>query len=218
MASIWMHNGFLQVEGQKMSKSLGNFVTIAEVLKDWPGEVARLAMLKTHYRQPIDWTVKSLEEAEKELNSWYDALDTYGTHEAEPDRDFVERLGDDLNIAEALTRLRAIARWTWGVSIGKSIQNVQNFGGSNGASILRATANLIGLLQHKPVDWEAKKLKANFDPNMVTSLVNARRAARAAKNWVESDRIRDELVAMGIQLMDGKDADGNPLTTWEVKR
>ena len=72
MANIWMHNGFLQVEGEKMSKSLGNFVTIRELLEDWPGEVLRLNMLKTHYRQPIDWTLKALEESEKTLDDWYD--------------------------------------------------------------------------------------------------------------------------------------------------
>src|SRR6476659_6210798 len=71
MANYWMHNGFLQVEGEKMSKSLGNFVTIHELLKDWQGDVIRLAMLSTHYRQPINWTVKGLEEAQKTLDNWY---------------------------------------------------------------------------------------------------------------------------------------------------
>ena len=78
MANFWMHNGFLQVEGEKMSKSLGNFVTIREVLADWPGDVVRLAMLSTHYRQPIDWTVKGLEEAEKALASFFDAASDRG--------------------------------------------------------------------------------------------------------------------------------------------
>ena len=71
MANYWMHNGFLEVEGDKMSKSLGNFVTIRELLADWPGEVLRLNMLKTHYRSPIDWTVKALEESAKTLDDWY---------------------------------------------------------------------------------------------------------------------------------------------------
>ena len=72
MANVWMHNGFLQVEGDKMSKSLGNFVTIRELLADWPGEVLRLNMLKTHYRSPIDWTVKGLEESARTLDDWYE--------------------------------------------------------------------------------------------------------------------------------------------------
>src|SRR5690242_4465785 len=73
MANFWMHNGFLQVEGEKMSKSLGNFFTIHDLLKDWPGEVLRLNMLRTHYRQPLDWTVKGLEESSTILDSWYDS-------------------------------------------------------------------------------------------------------------------------------------------------
>ena len=78
MANVWLHNGFLQVEGEKMSKSLGNFVTIRDVLKDWPGEVVRLAMLKTHYRQPIDWTLRGLEEASRMLERWYGLVGDVG--------------------------------------------------------------------------------------------------------------------------------------------
>ena len=79
MANVWMHNGFLQVESEKMSKSLGNFITIRDLLADWPGEVLRLNMLKTHYRSPIDWTLKSLEESAKTLDDWYEiAADAKG--------------------------------------------------------------------------------------------------------------------------------------------
>ena len=104
MANYWMHNGFLQVEGEKMSKSLGNFVTINELLetetfggRKWPGEVLRLAMLKTHYRQPIDWTVKALEEAEKTLDRWYARLwefqvDDRCTAVGEPDQRVIDAL------------------------------------------------------------------------------------------------------------------------------
>ena len=88
MANYWMHNGFLQVEGEKMAKSAGNFVTIHELLKDWPGEVARLNMLRTHYRQPMDWTVRGLEESSKILDGWYDIIgdetNSSGTPDAEP--------------------------------------------------------------------------------------------------------------------------------------
>ena len=110
MANVWMHNGFLQVEGEKMSKSLGNFITIRELLatdkfggRAWPGEVLRLAMLRTHYRQPIDWTVKALEEAEATLDRWYDAVG-----DVEPGQDVadlvLEALSDDLNTPAALAR------------------------------------------------------------------------------------------------------------------
>ena len=99
LANIWMHNGFLQVEGQKMSKSLGNFVTVHDLLKDWPGEVLRLAMLRTHYRQPIDWTVHGLEESWRVLERWYDAAET-----SLPDA-LLDSLCDDLNIPKALGEL-----------------------------------------------------------------------------------------------------------------
>src|SRR5271155_2565999 len=106
MANVWMHNGFLQVEGEKMSKSLGNFVTIHELLRttkfggrQWPGEGLRLAMLRTHYRQPIDWTVKALEEAEATLDRWYDAVGDAETN-GEPDADVLNAMTDDLNTPE----------------------------------------------------------------------------------------------------------------------
>ena len=115
MANVWMHNGFLQVEGEKMSKSLGNFVTIHELLqttkfggRKWDGETLRLAMLRTQYRQPIDWTVKALEEAEKTLERWYDAVG-----DAEPGAEIAEgvlaALDDDLNTPAALTELHRLA-------------------------------------------------------------------------------------------------------------
>ena len=115
MANVWMHNGFLQVEGEKMSKSLGNFITIHDLLhattfggRQWPGEVLRLAMLRTHYRQPIDWTVKALEEAEKTLDRWYDAIG-----EADPADEIadsvMDALDDDLNTPAAISELHRLA-------------------------------------------------------------------------------------------------------------
>src|SRR6201996_4444363 len=108
MARYWMHNGFLQVEGEKMSKSLGNFFTTRELLDEWPGEVLRLNMLKTHYRSPIDWTVKGLEESAKVLDGWYDFIGDASPALA-PDRIFVEALGDDLNTHSAIPRLHQIS-------------------------------------------------------------------------------------------------------------
>src|SRR3954462_11622294 len=106
MANTWMHNGFLQVEGEKMSKSLGNFFTIREVLADWQGDVIRLAMLSSHYRQPINWTVKGLEEAEKALASFFDAASA----EAEPRlaAGVLEALADDLNTPKAISEMHAL--------------------------------------------------------------------------------------------------------------
>jgi cysteinyl-tRNA synthetase len=212
-----MHNGFLQVEGQKMSKSLGNFVTINELLatdkfggRSWPGEVLRLAMLKTHYRQPIDFTVKALEEAEKMLASWAELA---GRHHVSltsgpVDPALLDALCDDLNTASAFAVLSDLAR--------KAKVN------SRDAQQLAYCADFLGL---NTKAWfsnsDVTETMSDRDPawvNNIKSLIDARIEARRTKNFAESDRIRDELVAMGIQLKDGKDADGNPTTTWEVKR
>ncbi len=207
MAKVWMHNGFLQVEGEKMSKSLGNFITINELLntkrfggRKWPGEVLRLAMLKTRYRQPIDWTVKRLSEAQKQLDTWYRHLRT--DVDGEVDSQFLAALEDDLNTIEAIKRLDVISREVNASSGGVSIEAQRK---------LRSSARLLGLLQSDHVEWFtgiSKNLR-----NKVNILIEARNTARAEKNWTESDIIRGKLDAMGIVLKDG--ADG---TTWEVKR
>jgi cysteinyl-tRNA synthetase len=193
MASIWMHNGFLQVEGQKMSKSLGNFRTIREVLNDWPGEVARLNMLRTHYRQPIDWTDAALRESEAMLDGWYRKAG-----EAAPgkvDAATMDALADDLNTPAAIAALHQI---------------------SDPAS-LKASAAIFGLLSQSAAEREAQS-RQGVDVGVIEAEIAARLAARAQKNWAESDRIRDALAAKGIQLKDGKDEAGKPVTHWEVKR
>src|ERR1700744_2836523 len=117
MANYWMHNGFLEVEGAKMSKSLGNFVTIRELLNDWPGEVLRLNMLKTHYRSPIDWTLKGLEESKRVVDSWYDIVGDDTTATGSADEEVVSLLSDDLNTSGVITRLHAIASSRAGTSV-----------------------------------------------------------------------------------------------------
>ena len=106
MANVWMHNGFLKIEDEKMSKSLGNFITIREVLADWQGDVVRLAMLSTHYTQPINWTVKGLEEAEKALANFFDAASADA--EARPAPAVLEALADDLNTPKAISEMHAL--------------------------------------------------------------------------------------------------------------
>ncbi|KFC63860.1 Cysteine--tRNA ligase [Bosea sp. LC85] len=228
MANIWMHNGFLQVEGEKMSKSLGNFVTINELLetdvfggRTWPGEVLRLAMLKTHYRQPIDWTVKSLEEAEKTLDRWYGwLLGVEIDPLAPPIRDVVDPLSDDLNTPAAIAALHSLfssdqaGLMMAGDVLGWDITDPAS------ASTVVAAARILGLLSQSPEEWAAAKQSGvGVDAGTIETLLAARLEARRAKDFKESDRIRDELAAMGIQLKDGKDpATGEPTTTWEVKR
>jgi len=192
MASIWMHNGFLQVEGRKMSKSEGNFVTINELLntdkfggRRWPGEVLRLAMLMTHYREPIDFSVRKLEEAEAVLAKW--RRRAAGASTGEVPSAIVEALGDDLDMATVFRLM-------------------------NDASLapeaLLAAGDVVGL--------DLRELTTHID---VAAFVARRLAFIREKNWAEADRIRDELLAQGIQLKDGKDpATGERVTTWEVKR
>jgi cysteinyl-tRNA synthetase len=211
MANYWMHNGFLQVEGDKMSKSLGNFVTIREALSDWPGEVLRLNMLRTHYRSPIDWTLKGLEESRKTIDFWYEIVGDETQADRSPDKLFVEALYDDLNTSNAITRLHSIAQQIRGSASGAAqIELKRTF---------KASGMLLGLLQHTRESYLSKYWRSDsIDAAKVTSLVDDRTAARARKDFKESDRIRDELAAMGVVLKDGKDAGGNPITTWEITR
>jgi cysteinyl-tRNA synthetase len=199
MANYWMHNGFLQVEGEKMSKSLGNFVTIHELLQDWPGEVVRLAMLQSHYRQPINWTLSGLREAQKTLDHWYDL-----TGDAAPGylcADALDALADDLNTPKALAALH-------------ELRSEAAKGAKPAAACLKASAQLIGLLQATSAQWAAfRPASVSVDENKVAGLIEARNAARKVKDFKESDRIRDELAKMGVVLKDSKDS-----TTWEIAR
>ena len=199
MANYWMHNGFLQVEGEKMSKSLGNFATINELLKDWPGEVVRLAMLQTHYRQPLNWTVKGLREAQKVLDHWY-AL----TADVTPGllcADALDALADDLNTPKAVSALH-------------DLRTEAAKGSKPAAACLKASAQLIGLLQEAAADWSNfRPASVIVDEAEVAKLIAARNSARQVRDFQESDRIRDELAKMGVVLKDTKDG-----TTWEIAR
>jgi len=204
MANYWLHNGYLQVEGEKMSKSTGNFITIRDVLDDWPGEVVRLAMLKTHYRQPIDWTIAALKESAAVLESWGDA--TSGSDPGMFCADVTNALQEDLNTPKAIAALHELRK---GASAG--------FDGARAS--LMAGANMLGLLT-APADDRAlhRRGALQLDENVIAERLSARLAAREAKDFAEADRIRGELEALGIRLMDRKDpATGATTTDWEVK-
>jgi cysteinyl-tRNA synthetase len=196
MSNVWMHNGFLQVEGRKMSKSEGNFVTIYELLhtekfggRKWPGEVLRLAMLMTHYREPIDFSIKRLEEAERLLAKWPAA----DAGDASPDEAVLNALADDLNTVAAVQALHALAQ-------------------SGNTAAFAASAALLGV---EPKETEVDEAVAGE----IDRRVRARLELLKAKNFTEADKIRETLLAEGIQLKDGKDAvTGERVTTWEVKR
>jgi cysteinyl-tRNA synthetase len=218
MANVWMHNGFLQVEGEKMSKSLGNFVTIHELLRTaefggrkWAGETLRLAMLRTHYRQPIDWTVKALEEAEATLDRWYESV---GDVEArgDPDEGVLDALGDDLNTPEAIARLHRLAQPG---GAGTAILDPSETSRTLSPERLKTSANLLGILrQTKSERLDSALTDARIDRLRIEAILAERAQARGARNWAESDRLRDRLAELGIAIKDSKDG----ATTWELKR
>jgi len=184
LATVWMHNGFLNVEGEKMSKSLGNFVTINELLKDWPGEVLRFNMLRSHYRQPMDWTIAGMNESWKTLERFYAVTEPLANPKV--GAAFFEALSDDLNTPQAIAELHKSG-------------DLELAGG-------------LGLLGFSNTQMRIESKKA-VNAVAIADAIAARNAARKAKNFKESDRIRDELLAKGIVLKDGPDG-----TTWEVKR
>jgi cysteinyl-tRNA synthetase len=199
MANYWMHNGFLQVEGQKMSKSLGNFFTIQQLLssedfgdRTWEPQVLRLAMLRTHYRQPIDWTLQSLKDAEIALDSWMNAI--RGVEASEPTEAILESLKDDLNTHLAATEMYRLYR-------------------QKEFSALAASLAFLGFTSDAYKSGVSRSVDKALRQHIVR-LVEDRLLARHNKDWKESDRIRDELAAMGISIKDNKDG----TTTWEVKR
>jgi cysteinyl-tRNA synthetase len=199
MANVWMHNGFLQVESEKMSKSLGNFVTIREVLADWPGEVLRLNMLKVHYASPIDWTLRGLEESARTLDDWYTvAADASGV---QPAGAVIEALSDDLNTAQTIASLHAL-------------RNRAASGSERDRSEFSSSLRLLGFLSESAAEWRGRKqLASGIDAKQIDSLISDRTAARARKDFAESDRIREELAAMGVVIKDSKEG-----TTWEIAR
>jgi cysteinyl-tRNA synthetase len=195
MAKYWMHNGFLQVEGKKMAKSEGNFVTIRDLLNDWPGEVLRFNMLRTHYRQPIDWTLKGLEESYNILGGFIDFPDLMAGDDENFAAGVKNALLDDLNTPKAIAELHVL-------------HNSGNF--RDMVPSLHALGFRGNLANPRAV---------TVDTARVERLKDARVAARKEKNFAEADRIRHELDAMGIQLRDSRDPKtGELVTTWEVKR
>ena len=205
MANYWLHNGYLQVEGEKMSKSLGNFITIRDVLKDWPGEAVRLNMLRSHYRQPLDWTVGGLRESESVLETWYDAAGDAGSGMF--CADVTGALLDDLNTPRAIAALH-------------ELRKPAGQGAAGAKASLRAGANMLGLLAASPEERRAsRRIGLKADPAKISERIAARTAARQSKDFAEADRIRAELEGMGIQLMDRKDpATGEVTTEWEARR
>ena len=212
MANVWMHNGFLQVEGEKMSKSVGNFITINQLLTEtsfgnqqWHGRVLRFAMLGSHYRQPIDWTVERLVRARATMAEFAGLLHDVKPA-TEPHAEVIAALSDDLNTPSAVSIIHGIA---------KSVARNKEAAGQ-----LKASLQFLGLYDNEAPDVFAGGVDpTRIDRHKVRELIEARLAARRAKDFKESDRLRDALVAMGIEIKDAKDPKtGEIVTNWEVKR
>lgn len=205
--NVWMHNGFLRVNDEKMSKSLGNFFTLADILKEYQAEVIRFFLLRGHYRSPLNYTDAHLEDARQALNTLYTALRGKTLTAGEVDWEnpqaatFKAAMDDDFNTSEAVAVLFALARES-------------NRGDQDAATLLYRLANVLGLLQQDPEEWAkggAGKVSApdGLSDEAIEALIVERREARARKDFAASDRIRDQLKDAGITLEDG--AGG---TTW----
>jgi cysteinyl-tRNA synthetase len=225
MANFWMHNGFLQVEGEKMSKSLGNFVTINELLTNWngvgwPGEAVRFNMLRSHYRQPIDWTVDGLDEAHKTLWEWYGQIVSLDSR-SEPSQKILDALTDDLNTPQVISILHGMKREGDLFGLASSLQ-LLGFSGKrekisrkvflHASTTIRAAGGGELRVTEAPDQMQAR-IKVTLSKEEIEQLVSARTAARARKDFKESDRIRDQLAAMGVVIKDSKDG-----TIWEMAR
>lgn len=201
--NVWMHNGFLQIESEKMSKSDGNVLLVHELVKNHPGEVLRYTMLSAQYRQPLDWTQDALHQSKRNLDRLYRTLDESRELErgaAAPSETFLEALRDDLNTPRALAELNELARK---VKAGDAEARAQ----------LVASGALIGLLEENPTDWlteDAPTLDGDVAAR-VEALIEARARARKDRDFGRADAIRDELLAEGIELVDGPSG-----TTWKM--
>lgn len=200
LANYWLHNGFLDFDSEKMSKSLGNVKLIHELLEEWPGEVLRFALLSAHYRAPLDWTRSLLEQAKTTLDRYYGTLrrlsDVKAAKASAP-ANFMAALHDDLNTPQALAKLSTLATQA------NKAEKPEEQARAKGEML--AIGKLLGLFEEDPETWfkTDKGLgDKDLDAAAIDALVAARVQARADKDWGEADRIRDVLSEMDIVIED----------------
>ncbi len=209
--NLWMHNGPVRVDNEKMSKSLNNFFTVREVLKKYPAEVIRYFLLSSQYRSAINYSEENLQTASSALTRFYNALkgiDVKGVSAAantEFEKRFHVAMEDDFNTPEALSALFDLARES------NRLRDQDAAGAASLAALLRKLGAILGILQTPADDF--LRGGGNVDPARVEALIAARKAARENKNWAEADRIRDELKALNVVV-----EDKGGVTTWRIER
>lgn len=201
LANIWMHNGFLTMNSEKMSKSLGNVDLVHTLLERWPGEALRLALLSAHYRAPLDWTDELILQSVKTLDRLYRALDRVWSERTDPvaPDSILAALCDDLNTPKALAELAMLAR---------KANKAESFEDRKRAKAeLLGAGQLLGILEQEPAAWLSRGGDTSDDNEtaQINALVHARLEARGARNWAEADRLRAELAARGVEVTDSKD-------------
>jgi cysteinyl-tRNA synthetase len=203
-AKYWMHNGYLMVEGEKMSKSLGNFFTVKDLLEKAPGEAIRLCLMSTHYHQPLNWTDDGLRQAKQALDKFYTALtrvediDASGVDAAEEIKPIINALCDDLNAPAAIAVMHDL--------VGRLNKSEEPSDQAVLKAALLQGGNLLGLLQHSPEVWRkgnVEQAQGGLSDAEIESLIAARNAARKNRDFAEADRIRDLFADNKIVLEDG---------------
>lgn len=205
-ARYWLHNGFLSMDHEKMSKSIGNVLLVHDLVKQYPGEVLRLALLSAHYRQPLDWSDDTIASASRMLDRLYGAVRGINLSEAqrtagEAPAALVAALEDDLNSPKAMKEFFALAR-----QLNKTTDIDQR---QKLAATMFAAGELMGLLQGDPEDWFAGDIGDELTVAKIEALIEERRVAKAEKDFATADGVRDKLAALGIRIEDGSDG-----TSW----
>ena len=212
-ARLWMHNGFVRVDEEKMSKSLGNFFTVRDILTRFQPEEVRFLMLGSHYRKPLNYSEQELISAGAALDGYYTALARVEAGELPRDEDFTARfrecMDDDFNSPGALAVLADLRR-----ELSRVLDAGDNARGAALAALLRQLGGVLGILQDNPTGWLRRPKRGTsqaqdaLDDAAIDALIEQREQARAARNWAEADRIRDELKSAGIALEDGAGGTG----------
>jgi len=207
-AKYWIHNGFVTMDGEKMSKSLGNIFLVDDLLKEYSGETLRLALISTHYRQPLNWNSKIIDQAQKNLDRIYRILKEVEEIPLDIDipasENVKEALSDDLNSSKALFEINLIAD-----KLSKCKESEKKFLKSS----LISSGKILGIIQDNPSSWlKYGSNNGNIDSKMIEELIEKRKIARKEKQYAEADNIRDKLNSMGIEIEDKNDG-----TIWRSK-